>query len=191
MRRFTSVIPLALAAGLLAAGEAPAQPRPMKTRPAGVAAYQDGQQQFQEGQKVQVTREITRSVIENGVPRQVKEQVQAVVVIPRRQWVIGALGWHDAEGYNLDNLLNVIVGVQMVPSALSRVRTVINGREMPVALEPRDVITRINGMPVTTPVDLYLAIHTAANPRDMAVEFINHRDGQTMAGRISAIKLRP
>jgi len=180
-----------VACGLWGSGLCQAGEREKKTRPTQSESYSEKDKSFKEGEKTTVTRSVKEVVIVNQKERTVTKDVQTVVAIPKRMWYIGAEGWHDDEGFNIDGLVAFNSGGGVIPSPLSRVKTVINGKSVTVSLEANDVITKIDGLDVKTDLDLYMAVHTAANPRSLTIEFINFRDGQTMSGTISAVKVRP
>ncbi|MFL5339769.1 MAG: hypothetical protein ACJ8F7_06335 [Gemmataceae bacterium] len=164
-----------------------AQQRPSKTRPPNYQSTEIPK----EGERASITRTTTETVVSDGVSTTREKKVQVAVVVPQRKWMIGAQGWYDDEGFNIDNLVRLSVGGRRHESPLSRVRTFINGRVLDVALEPGDVVTRIDGIDAKNELDMFIAVNAAQNPRDLSIEFINNRNGQTMTGSISAVKVRP
>lgn len=188
---FRNAVCLALvASGLVTSSLCKADDRTKKSRPDKVESYTEQKKSFKEGDKTTVTRNVKEFVEVDGKSFGVTKAVQSVVVIPQRMWYIGAEGWHDDEGFNIDGLVSFNSGGVVLPSPLSRIKTVINGRSVHVSLEANDVITKIDGVEVKTDLDLFMAVHTAANPRSLAIEFINFRDGEIMTGTISAVKLK-
>ena len=71
---------------------------------------------------------------------------------------------------------------------LAKVRTLDGNKESFRKIEPNDVIAKIDGRPVATELDLYLAIQGAAAPEKLSVEVISAKDGTTYTGTVSAAK---
>lgn len=64
-----------------------------------------------------------------------------------------------------------------------------NGRLIKVKLEPGDVIVAIDGIYVTTPAEVSVAVNSADNPHDLEIVFIDWRTGNEYVGKIDAMKI--
>ncbi len=175
---------LAVAAG--------AAERPEKKKPADAKSYDEGTKTFPVGEKLTrtyttyQTQTVTKTVRVGNEVVAVMETVlvpvtqTGTVVVPARKWALGAEGWHDKEGFNVDKL--------SADGPLAKVRTLDGNKESFRKIEPNDVIAKIDGRPVATELDLYLAIQGAVAPEKLSLEVISAKDGTTYTGTVSAAK---
>ena len=175
---------LAVAAG--------AAERPEKKKPADAKSYDEGTKAFPVGEKVTVnvtkyvTETVTKTVRVGNEVKMVTETVlvpvtqTGTVVVPARKWTLGAEGWHDKEGFNVDKTA--------ADGPLAKVRTLDGNKEAFRKIEPNDVIAKIDGRPVASELALYLAIQGAAAPEKLSLEVISAKDGTTYTGTVSTAK---
>ena len=128
--------------------------------------------------QVQVGNQVQQVTVTEIVAQTVAE----IVAVPKRTHTIGAEGWHDKEGFNIDAIT--------ADGPLSKVTTLVDKKEVVRKVEPKDVIAKINGTPVATDLDLFLAVQLAEDPAKLTVEVISHKDGSTYTGTVSAAKVK-
>lgn len=186
-------LPAACAVAGLAIG-AGADDRPTKKKPADAKSYDESTKEFKVGEKrtVNVTRYVAQTITERIVVNNMLEVVTKTVmvpvtttimmVVPERKWTLGATGWHDGEGFNVEK---VTAG-----GPLAKVRQLDGNKETFRKVEPNDVITKLDNLPVTSELHLYLAIQNARTPERVPIEFISARDGKTYIGTIEAAKVK-
>ena len=185
-----TLLALGVAVGLAVA--VGAAERPEKKKPADAKSYDEGTKAFPVGEKVTVNvtqyvpTTVTKTVRVGNEVKAVTEtvlvpvQASVVVVVPARKWTLGAEGWHDKEGFNVDKA--------RADGPLAKVRTLDGNKESFRQIEPNDVIAKIDGRPVATELALYLAIQGAAAPEKLSLEVISAKDGKTYTGTVSAAK---
>lgn len=102
---------------------------------------------------------------------------------PNTRWVLGIREmWFDFEGLNLEALA--------YNSPLLRLNERADRRGRQYYLERYDVITHIDGRPISSLEDYVYALQGAKDPRNLAIAIINGRDGQRMTLYGSAMKVR-
>lgn len=206
---FRMALSMAFALCLLIPSNGIAQPRQPKKKPDTVKLQREDTQ-FKEGEKVEITRLVPvmeameTTARSEGNPKSEGTSSTALrptyklhketsfIILPPRRWMIGADGWFDEEGYNITQLREILSSGRLSDSALRSIKYMDkDGRELRAVLEPGDVIKSINGYPTTSLVQLYYAVNGAPNPRDLAIEWINSRNGDVLTGRVSAVKVAP
>lgn len=107
---------------------------------------------------------------------------QAIGSIDSPRWVLLINVWFDYEGMNISSL------DRRSPLLNLNDRADFRGRKY--FLEPGDVISRINGIPIGSYEDYQFAIQNAANPRLLRFEVINSRNGEVLTLWGRAVKVR-
>ncbi len=171
---------------LATANEVSAQQR--KSKPRGTATINDSKSKFRSGQQLQAktSRQVhgskTVQAQQGGSPRVMAAVIEEPVVVPDTQWALIVNGWFDYEGLNIEH----------VPynSPLLRLNSRWDRRGQRYKLEPGDVITHVDGQPVTNYDDYFYALNFASNPRNVQIEVLNWRDGSKLRLWASAQKIR-
>lgn len=104
-----------------------------------------------------------------GPPKATKKE--SVKVPAKGPWRLGADGWFDADGFNLTTIEKT--------SGLLQLRAAPGGPgavPMQASAEPRDVVTHIDGVAVTSAEAFWFALDRAKDKADVAVVV---RDGAT------------
>lgn len=170
---------------LATASEASAQQR--KQKPRGTASINDSNSKFRSGQQLNRTktqsRTVQQSVQQGGnATTRAFAVIEEPAIVPDTQWALIVNGWFDFEGLN----------IEYIPynSPLNRLNSRWDRRGRNYRLEPGDVITHVDGQPVTNYDDYFYALNFAANPRNVEIEVLNWRDGRKLRLWASARKIR-
>jgi S1-C subfamily serine protease len=184
----------AACAALALALTAVAAERPDKKKPDGTPSYDEAAKVFPVGDKQTSTRTryvaqtVTRQVVVNMQVQVVTETVMVpvtetvAVVVPKRRWSLGATGWHDHEGFNVERLA--------ADSPLAKVRVLDGNKETFYKVEAKDVIAKIDGQPVASELALYMGVQGAGDKGTLTVEVISAKDGKTYTGTVTATKAK-
>lgn len=159
-----------------------------KTRPANAETYSD-QLEVAVGSIVQGLESRTEATTDaSGRTFERRYTVSVPVRVPERKWLIGADGWFDSDGYNIERISAVDrAGSKSVASPLKSVVTTMDGRAQKIALEAGDAIVSIEGKPVKAMNTFYIALQTATDPAKVRIEFRKLGDEAARDGVISLV----
>ena len=119
---------------------------------------------------------------QDGSHRAMAAVIDEPVFVPATKWALIVQGWFDYEGLNIDHI--------PYNSPLNRLNSRWDRRGQRYKLEPGDVITHVDGQPVTNYDDYFYALNFAHNPRNVQIEVLNWRDGSKLRLWASAQKIR-
>jgi hypothetical protein len=159
-----------------------------KTRPANAETYSD-QLDVAVGSIVQGLESRTEAVTDaSGRTFERRYTVAVPVRLPERKWLIGANGWFDSDGCNIERVADVNrADGKSVASPLKSIITMVNGREQKIALEAGDAIVSIEGKPVKAMHTFYVALQTAVDPTKVRIEFRKQGDEAPRDGFIRLV----
>jgi len=186
---------------VIAAGEGPAQPpEPALSRHAQLLSELPLPRV---GDKVQLGRdEVTMEKDDDGLLEvmNVSAGASKIATIPSTNWVLDADGWFDSEGFNLTKAYPRS-GFWAMRTAKGN-RPPGSGSGLPSAAAPLlpqtpprlyragpgDIITHIDGIPVTSYERYIYALNSAANHRDIPIVVMNGSNGRRHVFYITAYK---
>lgn len=159
-----------------------------KTRPANAETYND-QSTVAVGSIVQGLESRAEIATDpSGRSFERRYTVAVPIRVPERKWLIGADGWFDSDGYNIERISEVDrTDGKSLASPLKSVTTMIDGREQKFALETGDAIVSIEGKPVKAMNTFYVALQTATDPAKVRIEFRKFGDEAARDGVISLV----
>lgn len=185
MPRILILVGLSLVSTFLGAGGAELE---KKTRPANAETYSD-HLDIAVGSIVQGLESRTEATTDAlGRTFERRYTVALPVRLPERKWLIGADGWFDSDGYNIERISEVDrADGKSVASPLKSVVTTMDGRAQKIALEAGDAIVSIEGKPVKAMNTFYVALQTATDPAKVRIEFRKFGDEAARDGVISLV----
>lgn len=162
------------------------------------------------GDKVTLTRAEARVKLDDDGLQEVGEMVPGkdeAATIPSTSWTLDADGWFDAEGFNVTKAyprsglwaLRTRKGNRPAAATRSGLEGLIDPGaaaipEAPARLYragPGDILTHIDGIPVTSYDRFVYAVNAAASKRDLPVVVMDGQTGKRRLFYVTAFKVTP